>query len=421
MKLRTIAAPVLALSVIALATSCAGGGGEASDTDGEVTIGAILSLSGIYSTLGPAQKNAIEMGLEALNETGFTVDGKEHTMAFDIVDDKSDAATTGVAALRQMVQSDHLPVVAFELGAATYAPQLERTPVPMINIVDSTYPLITEHSDQIFLLHGGGSTENYVPGCLEYAGTEFGASTIGIIDTIGEPYGEGQTVFLDEVASDFGFTISATGSAPVGSPDYSPAIEKVLATTPDVVYVSSATSVVLPVIKQIRDLGYTGPIMHSAGINPDQAESILGANFNSIMTNNYDCAGALPTTSDDPRQQQFAADYHERFDAYPQDLTMWAYDLPFVIAKAMTEAGTTTDSAKIRDALTEITAPEETISGWIPSSSGTMFDDRRNAPSPAEVTQWCPDGATLGRAMLYNPDGREVPDPQYFDACANID
>src|SRR5262245_29257160 len=105
--------------------------GATSPADSEVvTIGAILSESGIYSTLGPPEHNAIVMGLEALNATGFDVGGTHYTMDVTFADDESDAATTGVAAFREMAEVDEVPVIGFGLGSALYAPLLERTPLP---------------------------------------------------------------------------------------------------------------------------------------------------------------------------------------------------------------------------------------------------------------------------------------------------
>jgi len=44
-----------------------GSGGAGAASGGVAKVGAILSLSGVYSTLGPPEKKAMTMGLEALN------------------------------------------------------------------------------------------------------------------------------------------------------------------------------------------------------------------------------------------------------------------------------------------------------------------------------------------------------------------
>ncbi|MCD0453460.1 ABC transporter substrate-binding protein [Actinocorallia sp. API 0066] len=85
---------LLALSALTLtAAACGTGGGDADASGDVVKIGALLSMSGVYATLGPAERNAITMGVEELNKTGFTVNGEKHTFEVVFADDKSDAAT----------------------------------------------------------------------------------------------------------------------------------------------------------------------------------------------------------------------------------------------------------------------------------------------------------------------------------------
>lgn len=412
MRTRTITAAAGALALLLATSGCAAasapGGGAAEE---EVTVGAILSMSGVYATLGPAQRNAIELGLAALNKDGFEVDGAHHTLAFTYADDKSDPATTGVAALRQMVQSDELPLIAFGLGSSTYAPQLERTPVPMVNILDSTYPSILDYSDDIVLMRG--ASETYTIGCVDWAAETLGASSISVIDTKGEPYGEGLTKLIEKQGTDAGLDVTVT-SAPLGSADYGSAIAGALESDPDVVYLSSVTGVILPVLKQLRQAGYAGPVMHSAGVNPQQAEAILGDGFDELMADNYDCAGTTPTTAENEATRAFAEAYQAKYDEVPQDLTMWAYDLPFVVAAAMTKAGSTTDSEAILTALGTIDVPKGTVSGWLPSADGALFTDR-NARTLSEVTQWCAGEASIATAMVFDGLGGEIADAKVTD------
>lgn len=394
-----------------------GSGGDVVD-GGVVTVGAILSETGVYSTLGPPERNAITMGIEALNKTGFVVDGKKYTMGVTFADDKSDAATSGVTAFRQMVEVDGVPVIAFGLGSSLYAPLLERTPLPMINILDSTYPSILEYNENIVLTRGDSPT--YVPGCINFAKSQLGAASISIITATGEPYGEGLTQLAQAAADKEGVEVKATAEYPLGATDYGNAISEATAGDPDAIYLSSVTAVILPVLKQLRQSGYDGPVFHSSGVNPNQAEAILGSDFNTIMENNYDCAGTLPTTSSNPATKQFADDFEARFNEYPQDLTMWAYDFPFVVAEAMTQAGTTSDRAKIGAALAEIGVPEGTVSGWIVGEGGTMFTDR-GARTPSEITVWCSDKKTIASAMVFGVKDGSVVDATFIDdPCASV-
>ncbi|WP_079031678.1 ABC transporter substrate-binding protein [Streptomyces specialis] len=402
---------LIAGALLASTAACSADSGSGGD-GGTVTVGAILSMSGIYSTLGPPEKNAMEMGLEALNENGFTVDGEHYEMRIKYADDKSDAATTGVAALRELVQSDNVPVVAFGLGADTYVPQVERTPLPMINILDSVYPSILDLDEHYFRTRGDSPT--YVPGCLNYAKNELDIQSVSVITAAGEAYGEGLTELVGQAAEREGIDIAARSEFPLGATDYSNAINEAVAADPDAIYLSSVTAVILPVLKQLRQSGYDGPVLHSSGVNPEQAEAILGSGFNSIMENNYDCAGTLPATSSEPATTAFAEEYQERYNEYPQDLTMWAYDFPFIVAEAMTQAGTTSDRDAILEALHEIGVPEGTVSGWLPGEDGRLFEERM-ARTASEVTTWCPEERTLGSVMTFDVDDNG----QVVDAVLN--
>ncbi|MDT0309973.1 ABC transporter substrate-binding protein [Streptomyces sp. DSM 44917] len=406
---------VLAAALLGTTAACASDGGSG-EGDGTVTVGAILSMSGVYSTLGPPAKNAMQMGLEALNERGFEVDGRQYEMRIEFADDRSDAATSGVTALRELAQAEEVPVVAYGLGSDTYVPQLERTPLPMVNIIDSVYPSILDLSDHFFRTRGDSPT--YVPGCLYYARQELDVDSISVITAAGEAYGEGLTQLVEQSAEREGVDIAASTEFPLGATDYSNAIDRAVAADPDAIYLSSVTAVILPVLKQLRQSGWDGPVLHSAGVNPEQAEAILGGGFNSIMEDNYDCAGTMPATSDNPATVAFAEDYVERYNEYPQDLTMWAYDFPFIVAEAMAQAGTTTDREAIEAALHEIGVPEGTVSGWLPGQDGQLFTERM-ARTESEVSTWCSEGQTLGSVMRFDVEDGQVVEPELVeDPCA---
>ena len=415
---------VVALGALLTAAACGGGSDSKSTSDpssggsGVAKVGAILSLSGVYSTLGPPEQKAMTMGLEALNKDGFQVDGKKYTLDVTTVDDKSDAATTGVTAFRQLTQSDKVPLIGFGLGSSTYGPLLKRSPIPMVNILDSTYPSILQYDPHLFLTRGGSDT--YIPGCLDYAKTKLGVKTVATISAKGEPYGEGLAQLVKDDASAAGVAVTGSEQFPLGATDYGNAISAAVASKPDAVYLGSVTAVILPVLKQLRQSGYTGPVLHSSGVNPDQAEAILGADFNTIMADNYDCAGTLPTTSSNDATKAFAQAYQTRYKEYPQDLTMWAYDFPFVVAEAMTKAGSTTDSDKIYKALPQIGVPKASISGWVAGQGGNFFTDR-DARTSSEVTTWCADKKTIASAMVFDVQGGKLTSPEYRDdPCATV-
>lgn len=394
------------VGVLAL-TACAGENGATSGgtQDGKVTIGAILSLSGVYSTLGPPQQDALQMGMAKLNANGgFTVNGKKHTMDLKVIDDQSQAATVGVSAYRQLVNVDKTPVLLMTTQTASYSAAIKRAPLPILNIVDSTYPSILDVDPHLFLLRS--DTPAYVPGAVYYAVNELKATKIAFIGASADPYSAGIETWVKKSAAKYGAKIVADVNYPAGTTNYAPFIQKAMAGNPQAIYLGGVTAEVLPVAKQLYESGVRGiPVLHNGGVTPDQAKAIIGEQlYNQVMTNNYDFAGSLPTTSDNPATKQFAADFQKKYNIYPSDLTMWAYDAPFVIANAMEAAGSVSDQAKIFTAMPNMKVPAKTVSGWIPTNDGKLFHDR-DAQTLEEGLAWCPSLKTIKPAFKYFMNG----------------
>jgi len=80
--------------IAAVSTGCGNGPAGSSQSGDTVTVGAILSPSGAYSTLGPPEKTAIQMGIDAVNSAGgVSVDGKKYKLAVKVIDDNESGSS----------------------------------------------------------------------------------------------------------------------------------------------------------------------------------------------------------------------------------------------------------------------------------------------------------------------------------------
>ena len=416
---RRASAVVLSLaSSIALAACGNGPAGGGSGDDGDsVTLGAILSLSGTFSTLGPPEQQAMKMGIDAVNKAGgFKVNDKTYKLALKVVDDQSDAGTAGVAAYRKLASVDNVPVLAIGLGSSNYQSVMARTPMPVINVLDSTYPSILEYSDHLFLLRT--DTPGYAPGCSWYAKNVLHLKKMAIIGAGADSYSTGLETWIEKSAAEYGVEITAKADYPAGTTDFAPFIQKVMNTKPEAIYLGGVTAEQLPVLKQLRSGGVSLPVFHSSGVTPDQAQNILGESlYVNMMKDNYDCAGTLPITSTDKRTLAFADEFQAATKTVPQDLTMWAYDYPWIVVSAMQKAGTVSDRDKIFEALNTMPVPSETISGWV-AQDGKLFGGRK-AITASQIMAWCPAQKTIKPTLTYNMHGLEVTEPELkTDPCA---
>lgn len=391
-------------------------GPTAQAADRTVTIGAILPLSGLFSTLGPPERDALRMSVKKINAAGgFTVDGKQYKLKLKVLDDESNAATVGISDYRQLVAVDRVPVLLMTDETRAYASMLARYPVPALNILDSTYPSILDVNKHVFLLRS--DTPAYVPGAVWYLKNVLHKSRVGFIGSAADPYSTGIETWVKKAAKAYGVTIVSDVNYPAGTTNFSPFIQKTMAAKPDAIFLGGVTQEVLPVAKQlyqegIRDL----PVVHDSGATPTQAKQIIGDQlYNQVMANNYDFAGTLPQTSTNPSTKAFYNAFKTTYQEYPDDLTMWAYDAPYVVIGALEKAGSVTNRARIYKAMLTMKVPPETISGWIPTKSGALFH-HRDARTLSEGTRWCTEGKTIAPAFLYFLDGLKM---THKDVVAN--
>lgn len=379
---------------------------------GVVTIGAILPLSGLFSTLGPPERDAMQLGIEAINDGGgFDVAGVHHTLGIKILDDESSAATVGISAYRQLVEVDRVPVLILADSTRIYAAQFRRAPLPVLNILDSTYPSILDVDKHVFLLRS--DTPAYVPGGVWYLKNVLHKTRISFIGSAADPYSAGLETWMKKSAAQYGLEIVSDVNYPPNTTNFAPFIQSAMAAKPDAIYLGGVTQEVLPVAKQLYQSDVRGiPVLHNAGATPTQAKQIIGDTlFNDVMVDSYDFAGSLPQTSTAPATQAFFKQFQTRFNEYPDDLTMWAYDAPFVLVAAMQKAGSVTDRTAIYQAMLTMPVPAHTISGWIPTSDGKLFHDR-DAQTLAEGVRWCPKAQTIGAAFLFFMQGLNVTQQQ---------
>ena len=391
-----------------LGLSLVPGDAAVASSGGVVAVGAILPLSGLFSTLGPPERDAMQMAIEAINTGGgFTVAGKQHTLAVKVLDDESSPATVGISDYRQLVEVDRVPVLVLADNTRIYAAQFRRAPLPVLNILDSTYPSILDVDKHVFLLRS--DTPAYVPGGVWYLKNVLHASRISFIGSAADPYSKGIEIWMRKSAKQYGLEVVSDVNYPPDTTSFAPFIQQAMAAKPDAIYLGGVTQEVLPVAKQLYQSGVRGlPVLHNAGATPTQARQIIGDPlYNDVMRNNYDFAGSLPQTSTDPATQAFFRAFQTRFKEYPDDLTMWAYDAPFVLVAAMQKAGSVTDRDAITRAMLTMKVPPHTISGWIPTQDGALFHDR-DAQTLAEGVGWCPDQKTIGAVFLYFMDAMDV-------------
>ncbi|MCX5905906.1 MAG: hypothetical protein NTY64_01615 [Deltaproteobacteria bacterium] len=130
------------------------------------------------------------------------------------------------------------------------------------------------------------------------------------------------------------------------------------------------------------------PLGGYTGMTPEQAKDLIGDKYVQVMANVYESRGVDPSVVPTPKAQEWYEGFKKRYGYYPADLTMWAWDAPFMAVKTFQVAGSVTDREKVRNALDQQAVMDSFITPYIDLGQGKIFDKVRQAYSLAVVLKW---------------------------------
>jgi ABC-type branched-subunit amino acid transport system substrate-binding protein len=300
----------------------------------------------------------------------------------------------------QAVLRDGSPLLIAAWNSANIAPFLEDNPVPVIDVLAATYdPPVNSLDSNIFLLRP--YTPDIVPGVGQFLADRPGAKSIAFLGP-NEPFANGQLESLQKTVGDHGLALSTVVQYSPEASDLSAFIRSALRANPDAIHVGGSTQAVAPVITQLRQAGFDKPITMYTGMTPDQARDLIGAGvYNKVMTNVFEFEGVTPQSNPLPQAMRFGKDFEERYHTYGIDLVQWAYDAVWIAKAAMEKADSSTDHGAIAEALTELTVPDETITGWIRNDGDRLFNADRQATSLSVALGWNNQTATWDPEMYF--------------------
>ncbi|MGV9799838.1 ABC transporter substrate-binding protein [Mycobacterium sp. NPDC003449] len=366
-----------------------------------MTIGAVLPLTGDFATYGGPIRQAADLAVERINNSGgITIGGRSHDLRLRVYDDGTTPEKSMPSLFPQAALRDESPLLIAAWNSANIAPFLEDNPVPVIDVLAATYdPPVNSLDPNIFLLRP--YTPDIVPGVGQYLNDRYHAKTIAFLGP-NEPFANGQLASLEETAGDHGLKLLAKVQYPSDATDLSAFIRSVMRANPDAVHVGGSTQAVAPVITQLRQSGFDKPITMYTGMTPDQARDLIGSGvYNTVMAGVYEFEGVTPQTNPLPAATQFGKDFEERYHTYGIDLVQWAYDSIWIAKAAMEKAGSSADREAIRQALTDLTVPAETITGWNRSDGDRLFNADRQATSLSVALGWNTQTATWDPKMYF--------------------
>lgn len=350
-----------------------------------IRVGGIAPLSGAVAVYGVECKNGIDLAIAEINAAGG-INGQK--IEFICEDDEGDAAKS-VSAYKKLITKDKARII---IGSLTSGCTIAITKQAQANKVIQIAPAatavnVTDAGNYIFRACFIDPFQGRVGG--KFASENLGAKKAAILYDIGNDYSVGLT---DNFVSEFtknGGTIVAKESYGAGEKDFNAIITKVKAANPDVVYLPDYYSTVALIAKQLRAQGVNTPIVGADGwdgLTENADDSVL----NGYYSNHY------AEDSDSPAVQKFVKNFEAKYGKKPNSFAALGYDSVYMLKDAILKAGTSTDIAKIREAL------EATDSDYV--TGHIKFDEKRNPIKSAVMVKMVKENGKLSQAYAATVD-----------------
>ncbi|MCX6956652.1 MAG: ABC transporter substrate-binding protein [Verrucomicrobia bacterium] len=351
-------ASVLALSLFAIASS---GAAE------PIKIGHYGSLTGKDGAFGAATGKGVRLAIEEINAKGGVLGRPLVYLVEDIQSKQGEAAT----AVKKLISRDKVVAV---IGANASANSLEAAPIcqnskiPMMAI-SSTNPRVTEVGNYIFRICFIDPFQGAV--LAKFAATSLHAKRVALLTAVNSPYSVGLSEVLRRDFVARGGEIVAEQKYNEGEKDFRAQVTAIRSAKPDVVAVTGFYTEAALICLQARSLGLDVPFIGGDGWEAPQLVELGGKAVENTYYSTY-----FSAENNAPEVRSFVERYKARWNnEVPEGVSALGYDAMYLIAAAMTKAGTT-DSAALRDA---IAATKD-----FPGVTGrTTIDEKRNSAKAA--------------------------------------
>ncbi|HVW42185.1 MAG TPA: ABC transporter substrate-binding protein [Amycolatopsis sp.] len=405
----TTALGVAAVLTVAL-TACGGGSGSGGGSD-TIQLGAEASLTGPGAAVGGPQTNGIQMAVDEINAAGgVKIGGKSVKLGLQTLDDQS-RATLAVQNVQKMLQGGGSHYIVGTLSSSS---------------VGAYLPIIKDRDDVISMVSGAvlpGITDNKPVYRFQTETKQLddgtgnvllskGAKKVAMLTDKSHASYVGNTDSFVRKLGAAGISVATQQQYQFGDTQYGAQVEAMLRTAPDALLFRGYATDLIRAITTARQLGFTGPIVSSAGYTDQE---VTDANAAPVMHDVTDvgsppvdyvasAAGGFDATLT-ANAKKFADDYQARFHQAPGLLSANGYESVYLLAGAWAKAGSATDIPKVRTALDGLKPADVTANAVLPVSGNTVFANHQTIFALVGLTygngHWAPSGkvdSTLGPA-----------------------
>jgi branched-chain amino acid transport system substrate-binding protein len=333
------------LTVLALvALAC--GGGDGGDDEGPFRVGVMESVTGAGETYGVMAVQAKQMAVDEINAAG----GINGRMLEIIVEDEKCNAQDSITAYKKLTEVDGVKIIlgtscsGAMLGAA---PLAEEDGVVIFSGL-ATNPDIADAGDYIFRTSLNDALVGIDTGNAMWVDGHRTMATI----TENTDYAEGVRRTTVDRFEELGGSVVAEEHYASDVTDFRTQLTKIIGEEPDALHVSAQSEFTGgTIIKQVRELGWEGPIYAEIVAVGPTAQEIAGDAITGAK--GIAAAGLDPSNA---KAVEVLANFQERYEyiVFPWYLGS-AYDDVYITAECLKQTNDDQDADGFRDCLYDIT------------------------------------------------------------------
>ena len=318
-------------------------------------VGNLNVFTGSLSEFGPPLRNSIELAADHVNRAG----GVGGASMVIISRDTAVNPVQGVDGAKGLVDVENVVAIVGALSSGVTIAVAQSVTVPQETLMisgASTAPSITvlEDNDFLFRTTPSDASQGVV---LARLAEEQGYETVGIM-YINNAYGEGLADQFEKSFTALGGEVTARVPHEDVQPTYVSELDKATEGDPDVLAVLSYTGQASVYVREALEGDYADKFLFADGTKG--AEWIEGIDVWDALDGSL---GTAQGSEGSPAKDAFENGYTDSYGVPPSHPFMAEhYDATVLVALAAAKAGSTTDSAAIRDSLRFVAnAPGEMV------------------------------------------------------------
>jgi ABC-type branched-subunit amino acid transport system substrate-binding protein len=333
MKNMTVATLALAIAGIGLSTV-----GHAQE---RIRVGFMSPLTGPQAANGADNRDGALLAVKELNARGLKVGGKPVLFELDLNDDAADPKQ-GVQAAQTIADKK----IAFVLGPYNSGVTLPASRIfadaGVVVLTVASNPKVTEQG-QRNLFRIGASDNQLGVKMAAYAGQELKLRTVAVIDDR-TSYGQGVAREFVAEAKRQGMKVVANEFTTDKATDFTSILTSIRAAKPDAIFYGGYSSQAGPMLRQMRSLGLTMPLLGGDGICSSETVTLsqIATGINAYCTQ----GGSMLDKVE--KGQKFVERYRAEYKRDPLTYAAAFYDGMGLLAAAI-EATQSTDPKKLID------------------------------------------------------------------------